>query len=177
MARMRRGYARRERRQSTTWIPTMESYQIVLPNDTTTVKKEVLGYVDLTQTGIIESEATVERIRGRVICVKTTTGVGQFIIAGRFIEKDLADAAASETPDLFDVSAVGDNFPLWLPFACVDNDATSQWNGHVVDVKSKRRIGKGEVLQLIANAKTINPIGPNENYFIGLNIRTLIRTD
>jgi len=155
----------------------MESYQIALPNDTTTVKKEILGYIDLTQTGIIESEATVERIRGRVICVKDTTGVGQFIIAGRFIEKDLADASASETPDLFDVSDVGDNFPMWLPFACVDSDATSQWNGHVVDVKSKRRIGKGEVFQLIANAKTINTAGINENYFIGLNLRTLIRTD
>jgi len=64
-----------------------------------------------------------------------------------------------------------------LPFACVDGDATSMWNGHTVDVKARRKVGKGDVFQLIYNGKTVDTRGTNEDYFIGVNIRMLIRTN
>ena len=119
----------------------------------------------------------MERIRGRVICVKNTTGVGQFIVAGRVIDTDLASAsaAAATPPNLLDLESVCDDFPLWLPFACVDSDATSMWNGHMVDVKARRRINTGSVLQLIWAGRSIDTSGVNENYFIGMNLRVLVK--
>ena len=172
MARYRRETRRRER-QNTLWIPYLYSVSVTLPNDTTTIKSGVLGTINLEE--FIDADCTLERIRGRMVIVKATTGVGQFIVAGRIVSKELADATANATPDLIDVKEVGDDFPLWLPFACVDSDATSRWNGHEIDMKSKRRIGESDRLQLCYTAKSVDTSGINENYFVGMNMRALIR--
>jgi len=172
-----RGYRNRSDAPKYTWVPWMTSKKVSLPNDTTTEQNGVFDYLDIVDYLNLEGDATVERIRGRLVIVKSTTGVGQFVVAGRFIEKDLAIVGGAGTPpDLFSINT-GDDFPLWLPFACVDNDATSQWNGHNVDVKARRKINKGSVLQILWKGKTVNTAGTNEDYFIGVNLRVLIKTN
>ena len=166
---------RRAERPDYVWTPWMDSKSVTLPNDTSTFKREVLGAYDFGGQDILDHDATVERVRGRIVIVKATSGVGQFVVAGRNVHKDVADATGSSSPDLFDLDSVGDDFPLWIPFACVDSDATSMWNGHEVDVKARRRISKGTVFQLIINGLSVDTSGVNENYFVGWNLRFLIR--
>lgn len=175
MRRHRRSRGSRRETPDYIWMPWLERYTVSLPNDTTTVKAGVLGYLDLPLRDAIDSDATVERMRGRLICVKSTTGTGQFIVAGRFIDKDLAEATKNEEPDLFALATTGDDFPLWLPFACVDSDATSMWNGHEVDVKARRRINKSSVLQIVYNGRSLDTTGVNENYTFGFNLRMLVK--
>jgi len=173
MARMNRRRSYRRERQETLWIPYMESVNVSLPNNTTDRKSMVVGSIGLND--YVDHDATIERIRGRVICVKDTTGVGQFIVAGRVIDADLAAASAASTPELFNLESTGDDFPLWLPFACVDSDVTSMWNGHTVDVKARRKINTATQLQLIVEGRSIDTSGVNENYFIGFNLRVLVK--
>ena len=139
MARYRRRSTSR-RPQRVSWYPNWFSQSLSLPNDTTTVVHGIIGHIDLTD--IVDHEAVLERMRGRLVIVKDTSGVGQFIVAGRVIPNQIAAASNSPVPDLTSYDD-GDDYFFWQTFACVDSDATSMWNGAEIDSKAKRRLEPG----------------------------------
>ena len=171
MARSRRRSSSLRREQKVSWYPFWLSAEITLPNDTTTVQHGNLGFFDLTP--FVEHEATLERTRGRIVLVKQTTGLGQFSVAGQVIPKKLAEATTI-SPDLTNHED-GDDFFFWQSFACVDSDATSQWNGAEIDSKARRRLEPGDCLSFSWTGRTLNTQGINEKYDLGLNVRILLK--
>ena len=171
-----RGHRRRRGhrpRQKVSWFPmrkflTTSSFPSQGSTLTQIIDQQVLSHV--------EHEAVLERTRGSIFGVASTTGsVFQVTFAGLILPAEITSMIdADDLPNLDD-SAEGDDYFVYETFACIDTATTNTWNGRTIDSRAKRRVERGSGILWFLRAELVvfNVSAPTLSF--GMNLRSLLK--
>jgi len=120
-------------------------------------------------------DVTLQRMRGDVFI--DTAGVApsaaRMVIFGSPMPRDYYDAIGTGSPKIApsdpDDNSDGDDFPLWLPVACVDTASRINPGQLTIDSKAKRKLTIGNVIGCFIKSTTISATR------LGINFGVLVR--